>query len=201
MLNTSNARIRLVLSLICFAIIFILSLVIMGTVGVNGHITFESLTDGCLLYMTVDNKVVSYNNGYCLFPIISAAITCITSLLLLSYWSMILHRRDDFAPRLFSLAVLAITTSMALLSFAICGEIGIGLNKACKSLVPEQTLTQCRSVKNFAALYAAQVCAGLMGGFWLAAFVLEWLQFKKRPSVLSTSSDPVSQTTVLPHHR
>ncbi|KAG0367113.1 hypothetical protein BGX24_003403, partial [Mortierella sp. AD032] len=50
-------------------------------------------------------------------------------------------------------------------------------------------------------LYAAQVCAGLMGGFWLGALVVEWFQFKKRPSVLSTSSDPISQTTVVPHHR
>lgn len=64
MLNTSNARIREVLVLICLAVIFILSLVIMGTVGVNGHITFENLNDGCLLYMSIDdNKVVSYNNG------------------------------------------------------------------------------------------------------------------------------------------
>ncbi|KAF9910916.1 hypothetical protein EC991_005090 [Linnemannia zychae] len=201
MLNTPNSRIRLVLSLICFAIVIILSLVIMGTVGVNGHITFENLDDGCLLYMTVDNKVVSYNDGYCLFPIIGGAITCITALLLLGYWAMILHRRDDFAPRLVSLAILGIATVMALLSFAICGEIGLGLNKACGSLVPGQKLAQCRAIKNFAALYAAQVCAGLMGGFWLAALVVEWFQFKKRPSVLSTSSDPVSQTTVLPHHR
>jgi hypothetical protein len=63
MLNTSNPRIRLVLSLICLSVVFVLSLVIMGTVGVKGHITFEDLNDGCLLYMSVDNNVVSYNNG------------------------------------------------------------------------------------------------------------------------------------------
>lgn len=63
MLNTSNARIRLVLVLVCLTGVFVLSLVIMGTVGVNGHITFENLDDGCLLYMSLDNKVVSYNNG------------------------------------------------------------------------------------------------------------------------------------------
>ncbi|KAG0069588.1 hypothetical protein BGZ89_002537 [Linnemannia elongata] len=136
----------------------------MGTVGVNGHITFENLNDGCLLYMSIDdNKVASYNNV--------------------------------------SMALLATSVVMALFSFAICGEIGIGLNKACGALVPGQKLAQCRSIKNFAALYAAQVCAGLMGGFWLAALVVEWIQYKKRPSVLSTSSDPISQTTVLPHHR
>ncbi|KAF9294443.1 hypothetical protein BGZ88_003891 [Linnemannia elongata] len=202
MLNTSNARIRLGLSLVCLAFIFILSLVIMGTVGVNGHITFENLNDGCLLYMSIDdNKVASYNNGYCLFPIIGGAITCVTSLLFMAYWVMILRRRDDFAPRIVSMALLATSVVMALFSFAICGEIGIGLNKACGALVPGQKLAQCRSIKNFAALYAAQVCAGLMGGFWLAALVVEWIQYKKRPSVLSTSSDPISQTTVLPHHR
>ncbi|KAF8943775.1 hypothetical protein BGZ47_005071 [Haplosporangium gracile] len=201
MLSTNNARIRLVLSLLCLSVVFVLSLVIMGTVGVNGHITFENLDDGCLLYMSIDNKVPSYNNGYCLFPIIGGAITCITSLLFLAYWIMILHRRDDFAPRIVSMALLVTCVIMALFSFAICGEIGIGLNKACGTLVPGQKLAQCRSIRNFAALYAAQVCAGLMGGFWLGALVVEWLQIKKRPSVLSTSSDPVSQTTVLPHHR
>ncbi|KAF9089686.1 hypothetical protein BGX29_011916 [Mortierella sp. GBA35] len=173
----------------------------MGTVGVNGHITFENLDDGCLLYMTVDNKVISYNNGYCLVPIIGGAITGITSLLFLVYWLMVLRRRDDFAPRFVSIALLGTCVVMALFSFAICGEIGIGLNKACEALVPRQSLAYCRSIKNFAALYAAQVCAGLMGGFWLAGLVVEWLQFKKRPSVLSTSSDFISQTTVLPHHR
>ncbi|KAF9538945.1 hypothetical protein EC957_006005 [Mortierella hygrophila] len=165
----------------------------MGTVGVNGHITFENLDDGCLLYMSIDDKVVSYNNG--------GAITCVTSLLFMVYWSMVLHRRDDFAPRIMSMTLLAICVVMALLSFVICGEIGIGLNKACGALVPGQKLAQCRTIKNFAALYVAQVCAGLMGGFWLGALVVEWLQLKKRPSVLSTSSDPISQITVLPHHR
>ncbi|KAF9153030.1 hypothetical protein BG015_004245 [Linnemannia schmuckeri] len=201
MLNTSNARIRLVLSLICLTVVFVLSLVIMGTVGVFGHITFENLDSGCLLYMSIDNEVPSYNNGYCLFPIIGGAITCITSLLFMAYWSMILHRRDDFAPRFVSMAMLATCVVMALFSFAICGEIGIGLNKACGALAPGQKLAQCRSTRNFAGLYAAQVCAGLMGGFWLGALIVEWFQFKKRPSVLSTSSDPVSQTAVLPHHR
>ncbi|KAG0319120.1 hypothetical protein BGZ97_002723 [Linnemannia gamsii] len=90
---------------------------------------------------------------------------------------------------------------MVLFSFVISGEIGIGLKKACGALVPGQTLAQCRTNNNFAALYAAQVSAGLMGGFWLLALVVEWFQFKKRPSVLSTSSDPISQTTVLPRHR
>ncbi|KAK3841141.1 MAG: hypothetical protein J3R72DRAFT_446034 [Linnemannia gamsii] len=197
----AKSRMRLVLSLVCFASVFILSLVIMGTIGVNGHITFENLDDGCLLYMSVDNKVVSYNDAYCVFPIIGGAITCLTSLLLLGYWGMVLRRRDDFAPRFVSLAVLVICTVMAIFSFVICGEIGIGLNKACGALVPGQGLAQCRTIKNFAALYAAQVCAGLMGGFWLGALVVEWFQFKKRPSVLSTSSDPISQTTVVPHHR
>ncbi|KAG0295875.1 hypothetical protein BGZ96_010784 [Linnemannia gamsii] len=100
-----------------------------------------------------------------------------------------------------SIALLTTSAVMALFSFVICGEIGIGLNKACGALLPGQKLAQCRTNKNFAALYAAQVCAGLMGGFWLMALVVEWFQFKKRPSVLSTSSDPVSQTTVLPRHR
>ncbi|KAF9138813.1 hypothetical protein BGX30_008720 [Mortierella sp. GBA39] len=173
----------------------------MGTVGVNGHITFENLDDGCLLYMSIDDKVVSYNNGYCLFPIIGGAMTCVTSLLFMVYWGMVLHRRDDFAPRIMSMTLLAICVVMALLSFAICSEVGIGLNKACGTLVPGQKLAQCRTIRNFAALYAAQVCAGLMGGFWLGVLVVEWLQFKKRPSVLSTSLGLVSRTTVLPHHR
>lgn len=68
----------------------------------------------------------------------------------MAYWSMILHRRDDFAPRIVSMALLATCAVMALFSFAICGEIGIGLNKACGVLVPGQNLAQCRSINNFA---------------------------------------------------
>lgn len=63
---------------------------------------------------------------------------------------MVLHRQDDFAPRIMSIVLLTTSAVMALFSFAICGEIGIGLNKACGALLPGLNLVQCRAIKNFA---------------------------------------------------
>ena len=39
------------------------------------------------------------------------------------------------------------------------------------------------------ALSTAQVCAGLMGGFWLVGFVTEYIQLKQQP-VYDDSVDP-----------
>lgn len=35
------------------------------------------------------------------------------------------------------------------------------------------------SLHNIIALYTAQVCAGLMGGFWIVVVVLEYIQLRK----------------------
>ncbi|KAG0218089.1 hypothetical protein BGX33_008623 [Mortierella sp. NVP41] len=197
MFGTSTARVRQFLTLITLFCIFVCSLIIMSLVGVNGKITFPSLDKGCLLYMTIDGDVTTYNNGFCLFPIIAAAITGLFSLFFLFYWAMVLHRRDEFSPRPVSVLFLFMALSLAMLSFAVCGEIGIGLNKACKSF--KEKVGSCRSNMNFRALYAAEIIAGIMGGLWLLAMLLELFQLKGRPRLLATNTvDIAGQTTVVP---
>jgi hypothetical protein len=63
MLGSSNAKARQTLTITSLCAIFLLSLIIMGTVGVNGKITVGSVNNACLLYMSVDGDVVTYNNG------------------------------------------------------------------------------------------------------------------------------------------
>ena len=63
MYKQSSARVRLLLTAMCLFIVFLLSLVIMGSVGVNGDISFLTSNTGCMLYMTVDNKVPLYNSS------------------------------------------------------------------------------------------------------------------------------------------
>ncbi|KAG0070999.1 hypothetical protein BGZ89_011884 [Linnemannia elongata] len=198
MLGTSTARIRQILTLICLFCIFLCSLIIMGLVGVNGKLTLgRSLDKGCLLYMTIEGDVTTYNNGFCLFPIVAAAVTAVFSLLFLIFLCMILRRKDEFSPRAMSMAMVFLSGLLALLSFAVCGEIGIGLNKGCRLL--EDRIDSCRSTKNFNALYGAQITAGIMGGFWLLTMLLEVFQLKGRPHFLATNTvDIAAQTTVIP---
>lgn len=147
MLGSSNARIRQILTIVCLCIVFLLSLIVMGLVGVNGNVTFQTFEKGCLLYMTVTDNVVTYNNGFCLFPIVGSAVIAFVSLLFLIYWIMIVHRKDEFAPRSMSGVFLAFSGLCGLLSFAICGEIGLGLNKGCQILGDQSR--NCHSKKNF----------------------------------------------------
>ncbi|KAG0047245.1 hypothetical protein BGZ83_007675 [Gryganskiella cystojenkinii] len=198
MFGSSSARVRQILTILCLSIIFILSLIIMGSVGVNGKITFRSFEKACLLYMTVDGDVITYNNGFCLFPIVGAAVVAVLSLVFLIYWIVDVHRKDEFAARSLSITFLFIAALLALLSFAICGEIGIGLNKGCRILGSDNR--NCRSRKNFNALYGAEISAGLMGGFWILAMLLELFQLRCRPRALGV--DHLTTTTVVPntHH-
>ncbi|KAG0266583.1 hypothetical protein BG011_001772 [Mortierella polycephala] len=169
----------------------------MGLVGVNGNVTFSNLHKGCLLYISFDGEVTSYNNGYCLFPIVGAAVVAFLTLLFLIYGVVVLLRKDEFAPRTMSILFLIFAASCALLSFAICGEIGIGLNKGCKILGDQAY--RCRKTKNFNALWGACIAAGIMGGLWILAMLLELFQLKGRPGRLNRNSDYVNQTAVTPH--
>ncbi|KAG0027923.1 hypothetical protein BGZ81_005166 [Podila clonocystis] len=168
----------------------------MGTVGVNGRMSFRNVNNACLLYMTIDGNITTYNNGFCLFPIIGAAITAVFSLLFLLYWIMVAVRKDNFTPRLVSISFMALSAVLALFSFAICGEIGIGINKGCNILGEQRH--RCRSSKNFNALYGAQICAGIMGGLWLITTILEFFQLKAMGRRRSDLLDPASQTKVTP---
>ncbi|KAI1316724.1 hypothetical protein EDD11_009540 [Mortierella claussenii] len=172
----------------------------MGMVGLNGDVTYQStvvgtgkanstttISKGCLLYMTVDNKIPSYTSSYCQFPVIGAGVITTFAVLFLGYWAAVVHRFDDFMPVITSQTFMGIGAVMAIIAFSICGEIGIGLNIACKTTSSGQSLTQCLAISNFQALYTAQVCAGLMGGIWVTTLVLEYIQLKKRPDF---DSDP-----------
>ncbi|KAF9962337.1 hypothetical protein BGZ72_007390 [Mortierella alpina] len=182
-MTSRGAKARQIVTIICLACCFLLSVIIMGLVGVNGKITLRSLNSACLLYMSIDNDVVSYNNGYCLFPIIACAITAVCALIFLALWIMFVHRKDEYAPKGVSVLFLGLSGALALLSFAVCGEIGIGLNKGCQIL----------------AIYGAEISAGIMGGLWLVAMLMELFQLKSKPPRLSSNIDYVSQTTVVPH--
>ncbi|KAG0201271.1 hypothetical protein BGX28_005844 [Mortierella sp. GBA30] len=186
MFRSSIAKIRLQLAAVNQFLILLLSLIIMGTIGVNGKITFGKQDNVCILYTTLDNRVAVYNNGYCLFPIVGATITFIASIVFLGYFILLFRRDEIFAPRLISLSHAVACIVMALFTFAICGEIGIGLKQGCSSLVPGWDLDKCRQIKNFEALYTAQVCAGIMGGAWMAAVILEYFQFKARPQQINS---------------
>ncbi|KAF9357178.1 hypothetical protein BGX34_009514 [Mortierella sp. NVP85] len=173
----------------------------MGLVGVNGKITSQSFNKGCLLYMSMDGDVMDYDNGYCLFPIIGAAVLAFTSLIFLMYWFLALKRRDEFVPRPVSFSFILLSFLCTLLAFAICGEIGIGLNRGCKVLGAQRD--RCRKTNNFKALWVAEIFAGIIGGLWLIATLLELFQLKRRPPRLlgpaTSSVDRFSQTTVVPH--
>ncbi|KAG0355727.1 hypothetical protein BC939DRAFT_457857 [Gamsiella multidivaricata] len=198
MRGTSNARVRQLLTIVCLTLSFIFSLIIMGLVGVNGKITTRSLSKSCLLYISADGDVLNYNNHHCLFPIIGAAVTAVLSLIFLVLWIMIVHRNDEFSPRPISIPFLILSALCALLSFAICGQIGIGLNRGCSILGDESY--RCRKTSNFNALWGAEICAGISGGLWVIAMLLELFQFLRKPHGHSTN-DPIRQTTVVPHHR
>ncbi|KAG0307811.1 hypothetical protein BGZ97_000273, partial [Linnemannia gamsii] len=151
----------------------------MGLVGVNGKITLpRSLDKACLLYMTVEGNVTTYNNGFCLFPIVAAAVTAVFALVFLIFLAMVLRRKDDVAPKPISMALVVWSFLLALLAFAVCGEIGLGLNKGCRILGDKSAY--CLSTKQFNALYGAQISAGIMGGFWLLTILIELFQLRGR---------------------
>ncbi|KAF9585216.1 hypothetical protein BGW38_003380 [Lunasporangiospora selenospora] len=174
----------------------------MGSVGVNGSVTFRNFNKGCLLFMSIDGDVASYNYGYCLFPIVGAAVCAVLALVMIIFGSIIVHRNDEYAPRIVSYTVFVMCILLALLSFAICGEIGIGLNKGCKILGPDSG--NCRSRKNFNALYGSEISAGLMGAFFVFAAVLELFQLRSLSRQMTslpsanTSFDNLGQRAVTP---
>ncbi|CAO3573390.1 unnamed protein product [Mortierella alpina] len=196
-MTSRGARVRQIVTIVCLACCFLLSVIIMGLVGVNGKITLRTLDSVCLLYMSIDNDVVSYNNGYCIFPIVACAVTAVLALIFLALWIMFVRRKDEYAPKGISVLFLALSGALAILSFAVCGEIGIGLNKGCQILGDNSP--NCRTTKNFNAIYGAEIAAGIMGGLWLVAMLMELFQLKSKPPRLSTNIDYVSQTTVVPH--
>ncbi len=63
MFRSSIAKIRLQLAAVNQFLIALLSLIIMGTIGVNGKISYSGQDSVCILYTTVDSKVPIYNNG------------------------------------------------------------------------------------------------------------------------------------------
>ncbi|KAF8938307.1 hypothetical protein BGZ58_001169 [Dissophora ornata] len=154
----------------------------MGSIGVGGNISYLTTDTGCMLYMTVDNKVPLYHASYCQFPVIGAAVISVFAVLFLGYWAAVAHRYDEYAPVIVSQIFMVIAIMMTVLSFAICGEIGIGLSIGCQSIAPGGGMSGCQTATSgFQALYTGQVSAGLMGGFWIVAIVLEYVQFKYQP--------------------
>ncbi|KAF8930436.1 hypothetical protein EDD21DRAFT_375787 [Dissophora ornata] len=176
MQGTSSARNRQYLIIVCLGINFILSICIIGLVGVHGMVTFENLTTGCLLFMTREGDVLTYNNAYCIFPIVGSAVMALATLLLLIFLGLVIVKNDEFSPRPMSIFFIVFSGLLALLAFAICAEIGIGLNKGC-NLLGDQSY-RCRRTSNFNALWGAEICAGLIGGFFVIATVLEVFQLK-----------------------
>ncbi|KAF9331245.1 hypothetical protein BG006_005886 [Podila minutissima] len=168
----------------------------MGTVGVNGKMTFRNVDNACILYMTIDGDITTYNNGFCLFPIIGAAITAVFSLVFLMYWILVAVKKDEFTPRLISISFMSLSFVLALLSFSICGELGIGINKGCNIL--GNLSHHCRNTKDFSALYGAQISAGVMGGLWLITMLLEFFQLRAMGRRVSDSLEPANQTKVTP---
>ncbi|KAG0355668.1 hypothetical protein BG005_005401 [Podila minutissima] len=168
----------------------------MGAVGVNGKKTFRNVNNACILYMSIDGNITTYNNGFCLFPIIGAAVTAVFSLVFLLYWILAAVKKDEFTPRLISVSVMSLSFVLALLSFSICGEIGLGINKGCNIL--GELSHHCRSTKNFNALYGAQISAGLMGGLWLITMLLEFFQLRAMGRRVSDSLEPANQTKAAP---
>ncbi|KAF9366691.1 hypothetical protein BGX34_010366 [Mortierella sp. NVP85] len=162
----------------------------MGTIALNGEVSYNDSPKGCLLYMTVDGKSPAFINSYCQFPIIGAGVISVFALLFLGYCTAVLHRYDEYLPSLTSQILMGLAVIMSLFSFTLCGEIGIGLNIGCRSVTSGKGMSQCQAaVDNYGALSTAQVCAGLMGGFWLVGFVTEYIQLKQQP-VYDDSVDP-----------
>ncbi|KFH68499.1 hypothetical protein MVEG_05313 [Podila verticillata NRRL 6337] len=106
---------------------------------------------------------------------------------------MVAVRKDEFSPRPVSFSFLAMSLIFSLFSFAICAEIGLGLDKGCNVL--GDLRHHCHSSRHFSALYGAEICAGLMGGFWLINALLEFFQLKSMPR---RTSDEFGQTRVTP---
>ncbi|KAG0326620.1 hypothetical protein BGZ99_009292 [Dissophora globulifera] len=157
-------------------------MVIMGTVGFNGDFENDE-GKGCMLYMTIIGDAPFFASVYCQFPVVCAAVIGVFSVLFLGYWTAVLHRYDEYTPVITSQIFMGFSVLMAVLSFAICGEIGIGLTVGCRSVAPELGMSGCqKATSSFQALNSAQICAGLMGGFWIIAVVLEYFQFRYQPA-------------------
>ncbi|KAG0317827.1 hypothetical protein BGZ99_006081 [Dissophora globulifera] len=200
MFRFNGAKLRQLLIIACFFITFTLAACIMGLVNTNGKITLPppDFHKRCLLYMTLDGGVYSYNNSYCLFPIIGGAVLAFFSLLFLIYWVFNLFRRREFVPKPVSWIMIVLSFMLACLAFAICAEIGIGLNKACNLLGDQQN--HCHHTSPFNALWGAEISAGIAGGFYLVICLLELFQLRARRNKLPAATvDTINRTTVVPH--
>ncbi|KAF9435797.1 hypothetical protein BGZ76_005505 [Entomortierella beljakovae] len=155
-------------------------MIIMGTAGISGDYTSESGSTGCLLYATGAEKDPLYNNTFCQFPVIGTGVIVVFTLFFLGYCAAVVERYEDFLPSVVSQIFIGLSIFLGVFAFAICGEIGIGLNIACRTISSGGSLSQCMTNSTFQALYTAQVCAGLMGGFWIVITVLEYIQLKKQ---------------------
>ncbi|KAF9346839.1 hypothetical protein BGX26_001654 [Mortierella sp. AD094] len=147
----------------------------MGCVGVNGKWKLSDGHKGCILFMDMEGDVAVYNNGFCLFPLVGAAVIAGLTLIFFIIWSIIISRREEVSAKAISITFMIFAIAMALLSFAICAEIGIGLNKGCKILLEDQR-HHCRR-KKFNALWASEICSGISSGLLIIALVLELFQF------------------------
>jgi len=77
--------------------------------------------------------------------VIGAAVTSVFAVLFLGYWAAVVHRCDEYAPVIASQIFMVISVVMTMVSFAICGEIGIGLNVGCQSIAPGGGMGGCQS--------------------------------------------------------
>ncbi|KAG0298236.1 hypothetical protein BGZ98_000265 [Dissophora globulifera] len=180
MFRFNGAKLRQLLIIACFFITFTLAACIMGLVNTNGKITLPppDFHKRCLLYMTLDGGVYSYNNSYCLFPIIGGAVLAFFSLLFLIYWVFNLFRRREFVPKPVSWIMIVLSFMLACLAFAICAEIGIGLNKACNLLGDQQN--HCHHTAPFNGK--------------------DLFQLRSRRNKLPVATvDTINRTTVVPH--
>ncbi|KAF9112509.1 hypothetical protein BGX27_003266 [Mortierella sp. AM989] len=165
----------------------------MGCVGVNGKIKLSDGHKGCILFMDNQNGNVIYNNGFCLFPLVGAAVVAGLTFIFFIIWSVIISRREEVSAKAISITFMVFMTACALLSFAICAEVGIGLNKGC-NILPDDQRHNCRHRGKFNALWAAEICAGISGGFLIIALVLEVFQFML-PAHYSSSTSRVANSS------
>ncbi|KAF9169964.1 hypothetical protein BGX21_000276 [Mortierella sp. AD011] len=176
----SCAWTRQILIYICIIIVFTFQVIIMGCVGVHGRLRLSDGTRACILFMEAHGNVILYNNSFCLFPLVGAAVIAGLTFIFLIVWTVLIFRQREVSPKPISMSFMTMAIFMALLSFAICAEIGIGLTKGCNILPPEQR-SHCRTMRNFNALWASEICAGISGGLLIIALVLELFQFMIPP--------------------
>ncbi|KAF9432787.1 hypothetical protein BGZ76_010323 [Entomortierella beljakovae] len=166
----------------------------MGSIGVNGKMDTDDGHKGCRLFMDYENGGYVYNNGFCLFPLVGGAVICGITFIFLILWGLIMFRSGGAANRVFMIVFLTFGIMMAMLSFAMCAEIGIGLTKGCKVL-PDDMRHNCRHRGGWNALWAAEICSGLSGGFLIIAVAMGALQYMTQMSPTQNTISPAQSQT------